>query len=80
MFELKVLSIFEFTKGKGSRPFKKFADRYLGPFEVLQAIGSKKQAYKLKLPSHYRIHDLFHVSLLEKMVPSSRSYTGPPYQ
>ena len=46
------------------RASKKLADRYLGPFEVLGAIG--KNAYRLKLPAKYgRIHPTFHVSLLE---------------
>lgn len=39
---------------------------YLNPFEILEAV--RKQAYKLKLPSKWRIHSLFHISLLERDV------------
>lgn len=47
------------------RPNKKLSDKFLGPFEVLEVRGEHGQAYKLKLPTSYRIHDVFHVSLLE---------------
>ncbi len=44
----------------------KLEHKYLDPFEILEAVG--KQAYKLKLPSKWRIHPVFHVSLLERDV------------
>jgi len=44
-------------------PKKKMAARYVGPFQVRDAIG--KQAYRLALPTSYKIHNVFHVSLLE---------------
>ena len=44
-------------------PKKKLAPRFLGPFRVLDAVGS--QAYRLSLPSRMKIHNVFHVSLLE---------------
>jgi transposase InsO family protein len=45
-------------------PSKKLAPRFIGPFRVLNAVGS--QAYRLCLPEQYsRIHNVFHVSLLE---------------
>ena len=49
--------------------FKKLAYRYCGPFEILQRIG--EQSYKLALPEHLHVHNVFHVSLLKKYVPSS---------
>ena len=48
------------------RPSKKLADRLLGPFKILQIVGNHKQAYKLELPETWRIHPVFHVSLLER--------------
>jgi len=47
------------------RPNKKLSDRYLGPFEIEKVVGDHGQAYKLILPESYRIHPVFHVSLLE---------------
>ena len=42
----------------------KLEAKFLGPFRVLYPVG--KQAYKLELPKKWRIHDVFHVSLLEQ--------------
>ena len=41
----------------------KLEGKFFGPFRVLQSVG--KQAYKLELSKKWRIHDIFHVSLLE---------------
>ena len=43
---------------------KKLEDKFLGPFEVIESVG--KQAYRLKLPSRWRIYNVFHMSLLER--------------
>ncbi len=43
---------------------KKLESKFFGPFQVLYAIG--KQAYKLELSIKWKIHDVFHVSLLEQ--------------
>ena len=42
---------------------KKLKRRYVGPFKVLERIG--ETAYRLELPSQWRIHPVFHVSLVK---------------
>ena len=49
--------------------YKNLAYRYCGPFEILQRLG--KQSYKLALPPHLHVHNVFHVNLLKKYVPSA---------
>ena len=48
------------------RKYKKLAYRYCGPYEIIKRIG--EQSYKLALPLHLHIHDVFHVSLLKQYV------------
>ena len=47
------------------RPNRKLASRYLGPYPILEIMG-KGQAFKIELPPAYKIHPVFHVSLLER--------------
>ena len=44
--------------------YTKLAPRYYSPFEVLARIGHV--AYRLALPVTVKVHDVFHVSLLNK--------------
>ena len=48
------------------RPFDKLAPRYYGPFQILRRIGAA--AYELALPEDSRIHPVFHVSQLKRVV------------
>ena len=48
---------------KTKRPSKKLAPKKYGPFKILKKIGTR--AYRLELHSRWRIHNVFHVSLLE---------------
>jgi hypothetical protein len=59
------------------RPSVKLSDRYLGPFRVSEVVGSHRQAYRLELPRSYKIHDVFHVSLLEPWYPRAGATTEP---
>ena len=47
---------------------RKLAFRYCGPFEVLQRMG--EQSYKIALPPHLHVHNVFHVNLLKKYIPN----------
>jgi hypothetical protein len=47
----------------------KLATRFFGPFEILERIGPV--AYMLALPASVTIHNLFHVSLLNKYIPDA---------
>ena len=38
--------------------------KFFGPFQVFHPV--RKQAYKLELSRKWKIHDIFHVSLLEQ--------------
>jgi hypothetical protein len=48
------------------RPTLKLDYRRLGPYEILEEIGPR--AFRLKLPTSMKIHDVFHVSMLEPWV------------
>ncbi len=43
---------------------RKLKAQFFGPFRVQHLVG--KQAYKLELPKKWKIHNVFHVSLLEQ--------------
>ena len=46
----------------------KLSPRYIGPFELLERVGAV--AYRLALPpSLSSIHEVFHVSMLQKYTP-----------
>ena len=46
----------------------KLASRYIGPFEILERVGTI--AYRLALPpSLSGVHEVFHVSMIRKYIP-----------
>ncbi|MBW0573470.1 hypothetical protein O181_113185, partial [Austropuccinia psidii MF-1] len=66
---------------KTTRPTKKLSEIWLGPFEVIEKIGS--HAYHLKLPQQWKsVHPVFHVSLLEpvkkSIIPNRHQLPPPP--
>ena len=46
--------------------YSKLAPRYCRPFEILAKVGSV--AYQLALPPNIEVHNLFHVSILNRYV------------
>lgn len=56
---------------RGSRVF---AQRYVGPFRIIERIG--KAAYKLDLPPSMQVHPVFHVSLLTADKPRPQEMQG----
>jgi len=63
-----------------TRPCKKLDYKKIGPFKILARIG--ESTYKLDLPPSMRIHNTFHISLLElyqeDKLSSQRTQPPPP--
>jgi hypothetical protein len=52
------------------RPSKQLDDKLHGPFEIAEVLSGK--AERLNLPAKWKIHKVFHVSLLETFVQGNR--------
>ena len=55
-------------------PYSKMGKRYFGPFEITEELG--KVAYRLKLPDDAKIHLVFDVSVLKKLVDKGEQLAG----
>ena len=51
---------------KQAKKDNKLSPKYYGPYKVLQKIST--MAYKLELPASSRVHPIFHVSCLKKVI------------
>ena len=58
------------TNIKTKRPTEKLEYKKIGPFEVKEQISS--HSYRLQLPRSYKIHPVFHMSLLTPVASGSR--------
>ena len=47
------------------RPTKKLTEKYVGPYQIQGVIGGHKLAYRLRLPSTVKIHNVLPISSLE---------------
>ena len=52
-----------------TRPSKKLAEKYLGPYEIIAQVGTV--SWTLRLPDSMRaVHPVYHVSMLEPSTPN----------
>jgi hypothetical protein len=51
---------------KQTKKDNKLSPKYYGPYKVLKNIGT--MAYKLEFPRSSRVHPVFHVSCLNKVI------------
>ncbi|RXW11834.1 hypothetical protein EST38_g14023 [Candolleomyces aberdarensis] len=61
---------------KSNRPSKKLDHRRWGPFQITEKVGAR--AYRLDLPSTWRIHPVFHISRLHHYNPNPDTPPPPP--
>jgi hypothetical protein len=63
MYKVGDLIMLDMRNIKTRRPTRKFDHKKQGPFTVVKVIS--RSAVKVELPKRWKIHDVFHVSLLE---------------
>ena len=72
----KVLLSTKYLNIKHSETNRKLLPKWIGPFEVVQVVGPV--AYKLQMNPGWRVHPVFHVSLLEPYREDGRVQPPPP--
>lgn len=55
---------------------QKLAARYFGPFKIIQKLS--EVVFKLDLPSSTKLHPVFHVSLLKKVMGDHQALKDIP--
>ncbi|KAJ6437046.1 FHA domain-containing protein [Purpureocillium lavendulum] len=59
------------------RPTKKLTEKYVGPYQIERVIGGHKLAYRLRLPSTVRIHNVLPMSSLEPYLSRDKRPVEP---
>jgi hypothetical protein len=72
----KVLLSTKYLNLKHREPSRKLLPKWIGSFEVVQVVGPV--GYKLKMNPGWRVHPVFHVSLLEPYSEDGRVQPPPP--
>ena len=52
--------------------------KLFGPFKVKKLVGPEGQSVELELPSRWRVHNVFHTSLVEPYRSSGRGLCDEP--
>ena len=60
------------------RAAKKLDAKLFGPFKVKKLVGPVGQSVELELPSPWRVHNVFHTSLVEPYRSSGRALRSEP--
>jgi transposase InsO family protein len=77
-FEIGQLVMLSSTNLSTDRPSKKLADKWEGPFKIIEKISTHN--YKLELPDQWKIHPVFHVDKLRpyNQDPKNPNHIRPP--
>ena len=60
------------------RAGKKLDAKLFGPFKVVRLVGQEGQSEELQLPQRWRVHNVFHISLIEPYRTSVRGLWDEP--
>ncbi|KAM4058326.1 chromatin organization modifier domain-containing protein [Hirsutella rhossiliensis] len=53
------------TESEASENFMSLTEKYVGPYQIEQIVGGHRLAYRLRLPSTVKIHNVLPISSLE---------------